>query len=163
MAGVGPGVSFYFPQAVIIIIFSFTHITQSSSLTFLTLVRNAWQAKRKVTTSAGLFKAGLTGADLGFCLGGGALVSCSSSTPINHTVFFCRIQDVLENRRSSQGGGFAHPLYPPPRSAPGADQNTCNIFWFLIELGQWSTRVLQPCGKHQTEAILPFILSLRLN
>ena len=28
----GPGVSFYFPQVVIIIIFSFTHITQSSSL-----------------------------------------------------------------------------------------------------------------------------------
>ena len=38
-------------------------------------------------------------------LGGGALVSCSNSTPINHIVFFCRIPVVLENRRSSQGGG----------------------------------------------------------
>ena len=28
------------------------------------------------------------GADPGFFLGGGALVSCSSSTPINHKVFF---------------------------------------------------------------------------
>ena len=28
------------------------------------------------------------GADPGFSLGGGALVSCSSSTPINHIVFF---------------------------------------------------------------------------
>ena len=29
-----------------------------------------------------------TGADAGFFLGGGALVSCSTSTPINHIVFF---------------------------------------------------------------------------
>ena len=29
------------------------------------------------------------GADPGFFLGGGALVSCSTSTPINHIVFFC--------------------------------------------------------------------------
>ena len=28
------------------------------------------------------------GADPGFFLGGGALVSCSTSTPINHIVFF---------------------------------------------------------------------------
>ena len=61
------------------------------------------------------------GADPGFFLGGGALVSCSTSTPINHIVFFfCRIPVVLENRRSSQGGREgAHPLHPPPRSAPG--------------------------------------------
>ena len=60
-----------------------------------------------------------TGADPGFFLGGGALVSCSTSTPTNHIVFFfCRIPLlVLENRRSSRGGG-AHPLHPPPRSAP---------------------------------------------
>ena len=34
--------------------------------------------------------------------------------------FFCRIPVVLENRRSSRGGGggAAHPLHPPPRSAP---------------------------------------------
>ena len=30
----------------------------------------------------------LSGADPGFFLGGGALVSCSTSTPINHIVFF---------------------------------------------------------------------------
>ena len=29
-----------------------------------------------------------SGADPGFFLGGGALVSCSTSTPINHKVFF---------------------------------------------------------------------------
>ena len=58
-----------------------------------------------------------SGADPGFFLRGGALVSCSTSTPINHIVFFCRIPVVLENRRSSQGES-AHPLHPPPRSAP---------------------------------------------
>ena len=65
-----------------------------------------------------------TGADPEFFLGGGALVSCSTSTPINHIVFFfffyCRIPIVLENRRSSQGRGGAHPLHPPPGSAPVA-------------------------------------------
>ena len=62
---------------------------------------------------------GNTGADPGFFLGGGALVSCSTSTPINHIVFFYRIPVVLENRRSSQGGGGdALPLHPSPRSAP---------------------------------------------
>ena len=36
-----------------------------------------------------------------------------------HSFFFCRIPVVLENRRSSRGGGGgAHPLHPPPRSAP---------------------------------------------
>ena len=60
---------------------------------------------------------GVAGADPGFFLGGGALVSCSTSTPINHIVFFYRIPVVLEKRRSSQGG--AHPLHPPPRSTPG--------------------------------------------
>ena len=59
------------------------------------------------------------GADPGFFLGGGALVSFSTSTPINHIVFFFgRIPVVLENRRSSRRGGGAHPLHPPPRSAP---------------------------------------------
>ena len=58
------------------------------------------------------------GADPGFFLGGGALVSCSTSTPINHIVFFfCRIPVVLEIRRSSRGGeGGCAP--PAPRSAP---------------------------------------------
>ena len=52
--------------------------------------------------------------------GGGALVSCSTSTPINHIIFFfSRIPVVLENRRSSQGGGrgvripCTLPLDPP--------------------------------------------------
>ena len=59
------------------------------------------------------------GADPGFFLGGDPLISCSTSTPINHIVFFfCRIPVVLENRRSPQGVGCAPPAHPPPRSAP---------------------------------------------
>ena len=55
------------------------------------------------------------GADPGFFLRGGALVSCFTSTPINHIVFFFgRIPVVLENRGSSRGGGGCTlPLDPP--------------------------------------------------
>ena len=60
----------------------------------------------------------ISGADPGFFLGGGALVSCSTSTPIKHIVFFCRIPVVLENRRSSQGGGGCAPPAPSPSIRP---------------------------------------------
>ena len=55
------------------------------------------------------------GADPGFFLGGGALVSCSTSTPTNHIVFFFgRIPVVLENPHViSEGGGGAHPAPSP--------------------------------------------------
>ena len=67
-----------------------------------------------------LYRGYSSGADPGYFLGGGALVSCSTLTPINHIVFFGRIPVVLENCRSSRGGGGggAQPLHPPPRSAP---------------------------------------------
>ena len=59
----------------------------------------------------------ISGADPGFFLGWSALVSCSTSTPINHIVFFSfffgRIPVVLENRRSSQGGGVRTPCTLP--------------------------------------------------
>ena len=45
-------------------------------------------------------------------------MSCSTSTPINHIVFFCIMPVVLENRRSSQGGGGGGYAHDPPRSAP---------------------------------------------
>ena len=52
------------------------------------------------------------GADPGFFLGGGALVSCSTSTPVNHIVFFAEYQLY------QSGGGGARtpctlPLDPP--------------------------------------------------
>ena len=62
-------------------------------------------------------KSHFPGADPGFFLGGVAVVSCSTPTPINHIVFFfCRIPVVLENRRSSQAGvrtPCTLPLDPP--------------------------------------------------
>ena len=61
-----------------------------------------------------------TGADPGY-LGGGALVSCCTSTPINRIVFFF-LQSTGCIRKpqviSGGGEGGAHPLHPPPRSAP---------------------------------------------
>ena len=65
----------------------------------------------------------MSGADPGFFLaGGGALVSCSTSTPINHIVFFLFGQNTSCIRKPQVilgrgGGGVAQPLRPPPRSA----------------------------------------------
>ena len=65
----------------------------------------------KITPSAG--------ADPGFVLGGGALVSCSASTPINHIVFFfLQNASCIRKPQVISGRGGALPLHPPPRSAP---------------------------------------------
>ena len=58
-----------------------------------------------------------SGADPGFFSGGGALVSCSTSTPINH-IFFLQNTSCIRKPQVNSGGGGAHPLHPPPRSAP---------------------------------------------
>ena len=55
-----------------------------------------------------------------------------------HSFFFCRIPVVLENLRSSQGGGGgANPLHPPSRSAPDASDTSIVILkgqiWFGID------------------------------
>ena len=58
-------------------------------------------------------------ADPGFFLGGCALVSCSTSTPINHVVFFLAEYQLYQKTAGHlRGGRGAHPLHPPPRSAP---------------------------------------------
>ena len=51
-------------------------------------------------------------------LGGGALVSCSTSTPINHIVFFLAEYQLYKKTAGHLGWGGTHPLHPPPRSAP---------------------------------------------
>ena len=58
-----------------------------------------------------------TGADPGFFSGGGALVSCSTSTPINHIVFFQNTSCIRKPQVISGGGGV-HLLHPPSGSAP---------------------------------------------
>ena len=61
------------------------------------------------------------GADPGFFLGGGALVSCSTSTPINHIVLFFFLQNTSCIRKPQViSGRGAQPLHPPPRSAPAS-------------------------------------------
>ena len=59
-------------------------------------------------------------ADPGFFLGGGALVSCSTSTPINHIVFFLQNTSCIRKPQviSGWGGGEVRtpcnlPLDPP--------------------------------------------------
>ena len=59
------------------------------------------------------------GADPGFFLGGGALVSCSTSTPINHIVFLqntscIRKPQVISGGGGGGGGGGGAPRPPPP-------------------------------------------------
>ena len=73
------------------------------------------------------------GADPGFFLGGGALVSCSTLTPINHIVFFLQNTSCIRKPQAISGGGEgAHPLHPPPRSAPG----TCSSESVPLQLSQ---------------------------
>ena len=70
------------------------------------------------------------GADPVFFLGGGALVSCSSSTPINHIVFFLQNTSCIRKPQViSGGGGDEHPLHPPPRSAPGGCVTTVEFMF----------------------------------
>ena len=59
-----------------------------------------------------------SGADPGFLLGGGALVSCSTSTPINHIVFFLQNTSCIRKPQVISGGGGVRtpctlPLDPP--------------------------------------------------
>ena len=60
----------------------------------------------------------ISGADPGFFLGGGTPVSCSTSTPINHMFFFWQNTSCIRKPQVISGRGGAHPLHPPPRSAP---------------------------------------------
>ena len=79
-------------------------------------------------TPVHIIKRYVLGADLGFFLGGGALGSCSTSTPINHTAFFFgRIPVVLENRRSSQGGEGVRTPCTLPLDPPLIEKGTARV------------------------------------
>ena len=60
-----------------------------------------------------------------------------------HSFFFGRISVALENRRSSQGEGGAHPLHPPPRSTP-----VSNDYWMWhFFITQFHSHGLHDGGK----------------
>ena len=79
---------------------------------------------------------GYPGADPGFFLGGGALVYCSTSTPINHIVFFGggNTSCIRKLQVISGGGRGVHPLHPPPRSTP----DTIGRKLMLVTIGTYS-------------------------
>ena len=55
-----------------------------------------------------------SGADPGFFVGGGALVSCSNSTSINYIVFVLQNTSRIRKPQVISGwGGGVHPLHPP--------------------------------------------------
>ena len=67
-----------------------------------------------VYTNIQMYRYTCSGADPGFLLGGGALVSCSTSTPINHIVFFlAEYQLDLKTAGHLRGGGCAPPALSP--------------------------------------------------
>ena len=62
-------------------------------------------------------------------LGGGTLVSCSTSTPINHIVsFFLQNTSCIRKPQVISGGEGVNPLHPPPRSAPVSENKRFSIF-----------------------------------
>ena len=88
------------------------------------------------------------GADPGFLLGGGALVSCSTSTPINHIAFFFFAQYQLYYKTAGHLRGGAHPLHPRPRYAPDYNANNCILSstgFASLPIGQvWLSRQFLP-------------------
>ena len=58
-----------------------------------------------------------SGADPGFFLGGGALVSCSTSTPINHIVFFLQNTSLIRKPQVP-----SPPRLDPPLEVKGKTQ-----------------------------------------
>ena len=85
----------------------------------LVFIQNFGLRAREYQSSTAPIFIGATGADPGFFLGGGALVSCATSTPINHIVFhFLQNTSCIRKPQVISRGG-AHSLHPSPRSAPG--------------------------------------------
>ena len=64
---------------------------------------------------------GYSGADPGFFLGGGAPLMIDVTNRWEVNTFSNRIQRRRLHVRRGGGGGGAHPLHPPPRSAPIID------------------------------------------
>ena len=77
----------------------------------------------------GLVTAAVAGADPGFFLGGGALVSCATSTPINHIVFFLQNTSCIRKPQVISGGGGC----APPCTLP-LDPPLCSRCWSSLPI-----------------------------
>ena len=78
------------------------------------------------------------GKDPGFFLGGGALVSCSTSTPINHIVFFPQNTSCIRKPQVISGGA-AHPLHlplDPPLYTHTQSRTENSLFQFWLTITQ---------------------------
>ena len=96
---------------------------------------------RHVTIIVGFFITGYRGGSRIFFRRGCTRLLLYFNTNKPHSFFFCRIPVVLEKRRSSQGEGVAHPLHPPPRSAPGiivVERRATRDFYFDKIIFRWS-------------------------
>ena len=78
-----------------------------------------------------------SGADPGFFLGEGALISCSTSTPINHIVFFLQNTSCIRKPQVISGGGVRTPCTLPldPRLRLALSY-TCVIIGFVSSARQ---------------------------
>ena len=113
------------------------HIAQTACKLFKDTLSVSALGYDKCFVSKGYYNITISGADPGFFLGGGALVSCSTSTPINHIVFFLQNASCIRKPQViSRGGGWAHPLHPPPRSA----HEYSNLFTFSGTNSYWIWR-----------------------
>ena len=87
------------------------------------------------------------GAYPGIFLGGGALVSCSTSTPINHIAFFFWQNTSCIRKPQVISGGGVHLLHPPPRSLPTTvDQIWKNfvICELMMSIMQQNCQIIEP-------------------
>ena len=81
----------------------------------------------------------ISGVDPGFFLGGGARLLLYFNTNKPHSFFFCRIPVVLENCRSSQGGGGCAPPAPSPQIRPCICAVICvKTIWDGTGLNNWA-------------------------
>ena len=90
-------------------------------------------------------------ADPGFFLEGGALVSCSTSTPINHIVFFLQNTSCIRKPQVISWGG-ANPVHSLPRSAP-----------VMVVVGEMLSGVIHREIKACCGSILSFRIKLNYN
>ena len=90
------------------------HIAQTACKLFKDTLSVSALGYDKCFVSKGFYNITISGADPGFFLGGGALVSCSTSTPINHIVFFLQNTSCIRKPQViSRGGGVRTPCTLP--------------------------------------------------